>query len=287
LNPNLQTPQQRPANAISTRLREVRNFGDLEPLIADIRDRGLRHPVTITRDGRLILGARRLAACLAAGTDPVDCWPVYSIAEALAVIRWENEDDLASGDAKHHLPATIATLAAQDMAIRQLDWWPRATASRNPHGRDHRAELTEALCGPGEEIFLNASQYRQLHGLAAAADGWQAGPGGVGRLAIPRAAKRSARAALDLLDHRDTRQVNALYSRWRNGTPLTDPGMKPLAPEDVRPLVSVITGFTSALAATGAAGDLVTDDQVTEIDGALSALLRTGNEYRKTLRRGR
>jgi len=286
LNPHLQAPRQRPLRSISPRLRENRNYGDLGPLAADISERGLRHPVTITRDGRLILGARRLAACALAGTDPVDCWTAVSVADVIAVIGWENEDDLDSGDAKHHLPATIAALAAQDMAMRELAWWKRGVPGAG--GREgHRNQVLGALCGPGETAFLSVAQYRQLHSIAAAAAGWQSGPGGNGRLAVPAAVKRSAREALAQLGHRDTGMVNAVHHRWRNEMPQTQPTVRPLAPDGVGPLIAAITGFAGALAATGAPRQDVTGGQIEQLDRALSDGLRALNLYRRTLRQDR
>jgi hypothetical protein len=288
LNPHPHTPQRRPASTISPQLRADRNFGDLELLAADIADRGLRHPVSVTRGGKLILGARRYAACALAGVDHVSCWLITSVPDALAVIRWENADDLDSGDVKFHLPATIRALAAQDMAMRELSWWPRGDPGGPTTGRlDHRAELTAALFSPGESGFINAAQYRQLHGLVLAAAGWQSGPGGAGRLAVSAAARRSARQALTMLDHRDTRVINAIYSRWRDEMPLTHPEMKPLKPDDVDPFIAVIAGFASALAATGVPDQDTPDAQFRAIDGALSEAIRALGHYRKTLRQAR
>jgi hypothetical protein len=285
LNPHLQAPKQRRVSAISPRLREHRNLGDLETLAADISDRGLRHPVTVARDGRLILGVRRLAACAIAGLEHADCWQVTCVADVIAVIDLENADDLASGDAKYHVPATLAALASQDLAMRELEWWPRGPAA--PDRRDHRAELVGALLGPGEARLLSPFQYARLHSLAAAAAGWQPGPGGAHRLAIPQASRRAAMQALAMLDHRDTRMVNPVYNRWRGDRPQTQPEMKPLAPAGVGPLVPVITGFAGALAATGLPRQDVTNAQVDEIDSAVCDLLRALTSYRKTLRQAR
>ena len=289
MNPQLQALHKRPANMISPRMRKGRNLGDLDRLAADIADRGLRHPVSVTQNGTLVIGARRLAACAAAGIDLIECRKLYSVPDALAVIRWENEDDLISGDAKYHLPATLAALAAQDMAMRELAWWPRAGISLDEEKRDRRDDLTGALLGPGETRFLNNNQYRQLHSLAAGADGWHPAQGGdgTGRLALPLAVRRSAREALALLEHRDARQVNAIHRRWKGAMPLTHPEMKPLAPADVAPFIAVITGFTGAIASTGIPRQDTTDAQVDEVDCALSDLIRALTAYRKPLRQAR
>jgi ParB family chromosome partitioning protein len=43
--------------------RHRHDMGDIESLAASIEDIGLLHPITVDEDGRLLAGARRLAAC--------------------------------------------------------------------------------------------------------------------------------------------------------------------------------------------------------------------------------
>jgi ParB family chromosome partitioning protein len=42
--------------------RHRRDMGDIDSLAASIEDLGLLHPITVDQDGRLLAGARRLAA---------------------------------------------------------------------------------------------------------------------------------------------------------------------------------------------------------------------------------
>jgi ParB family transcriptional regulator, chromosome partitioning protein len=52
-----------PISRIKVGKRHRRDMGDIESLAASIADIGLLHPITVDEDGRLLAGARRLAAC--------------------------------------------------------------------------------------------------------------------------------------------------------------------------------------------------------------------------------
>ena len=43
--------------------RRRKDMGDIDSLAASIEDIGLLHPITVDEQGRLLAGARRLAAC--------------------------------------------------------------------------------------------------------------------------------------------------------------------------------------------------------------------------------
>jgi ParB family chromosome partitioning protein len=48
---------------IKVRDRFRKSLGDIRSLAASIEEVGLLHPIVVRRDGRLIAGERRLAAC--------------------------------------------------------------------------------------------------------------------------------------------------------------------------------------------------------------------------------
>jgi hypothetical protein len=48
---------------ITIGIRHRRDLGDVESLARSIEDIGLLHPIIVDEDGRLLAGARRLAAC--------------------------------------------------------------------------------------------------------------------------------------------------------------------------------------------------------------------------------
>jgi ParB family chromosome partitioning protein len=52
-----------PINKIRVRDRFRKSLGDIDSLAASIDEMGLLHPIVVRRDGRLIAGERRLAAC--------------------------------------------------------------------------------------------------------------------------------------------------------------------------------------------------------------------------------
>ena len=52
-----------PVDAIRVGKRHRKDMGDIAGLAASIADIGLLHPITVDEDGRLLAGARRLAAC--------------------------------------------------------------------------------------------------------------------------------------------------------------------------------------------------------------------------------
>jgi ParB family chromosome partitioning protein len=52
--------------------RHRRDLGDIDALAASIEDLGLLHPITVDEHGRLLAGARRLAACKRLGLKEVE-----------------------------------------------------------------------------------------------------------------------------------------------------------------------------------------------------------------------
>lgn len=268
----------RPVSKITV-ASSFRDLSGLDELADDIRARGLQRPLTVNPSGRLVLARRRLAACRLAGLTAAPCRTVTTVAEALQVITWENEDDVETGDAKYHLPATIAALAEQDLVMRELEWWPRAAVAEPGEPDRRRIQVAGAFDGPGETGFINTSQYSKVRGIAFASQGWES-PQGAKPLRVPPQVQAAAKAALQMLDHRDTRKINGVYVRWRDMQPQQHPGATPLTSRDIRPLVSTIQGFTSAIATTGAPGPQVTSGQAAELDTAVSSLITALRQYR-------
>ena len=61
-----------PINEITVGERHRRDLGDIAGLAASIRDIGLLNPITVDENGRLLAGARRLAACKLLGLEKVE-----------------------------------------------------------------------------------------------------------------------------------------------------------------------------------------------------------------------
>ena len=61
-----------PVDAIRVGHRHRKDMGDLDALAASIAAIGLINPITVDEDGRLLAGARRLAACKLLGLQQVE-----------------------------------------------------------------------------------------------------------------------------------------------------------------------------------------------------------------------
>lgn len=103
--------------------RHRQDHGDLAPLVASIRRHGLLQPITITVDGHLICGARRLAALKQLGIKSVNVWVRSGISDRLEQLLAEQDENVL------HKPLTqleaaalyreLKTLLAEDAARRQ------------------------------------------------------------------------------------------------------------------------------------------------------------------------
>jgi ParB family chromosome partitioning protein len=99
------------------------DLGDLDELCASIEKLGLLQPITITPDGTLVCGARRLAAVKRLGWDRVKVWIVSNISTRLHEVLAERDENavrkpLAPTEAAA-LYDELRTLYAADAARRQ------------------------------------------------------------------------------------------------------------------------------------------------------------------------
>ena len=107
--------------------RHREDYGDLDSLLASIMRDGLLQPITITPDGMLICGARRLAAIRKLGWKTVNVWVRSGISTTLGQLLAEQDDNLL------HKPLTRteeATLYAELKALMVEDAAGRQEASR-------------------------------------------------------------------------------------------------------------------------------------------------------------
>jgi hypothetical protein len=140
-------------SALTTTLRATRNHGDLSRLAASIARDGLRHQVTVSAGGQVITGLRRVLAAILAGAAGIEVYTVTTTAEALAVIRAEQADDIANPQlAALAEPPAIAALAECDDALRSLERWHRGT------GAEHRLALAAAGGNPDGTPFRNLTE---------------------------------------------------------------------------------------------------------------------------------
>ena len=92
-------------DAITVGARHRQNLGDLDALGASIQAHGLLQPVTITPDGVLICGARRLAAIKQLGWRTVNVWVKADLSDRLTCLMAEREDQST------HKPYTVSEMA--------------------------------------------------------------------------------------------------------------------------------------------------------------------------------
>lgn len=114
---------ERTVDSILVGNRHRKDLGDLAPLVESIRRHGLLQPITITLDGHLICGARRLAAIKLLGVKTVNVWVRSGVSDRLGQLLAEQDDNLL------HKPLTqleaaalyreLKTLLAEDAARRQ------------------------------------------------------------------------------------------------------------------------------------------------------------------------
>lgn len=114
---------ERAVDSIGVGRRHRQDYGDLAPMVDSIRRHGLLQPITITLDGNLICGARRLAAIKLLGWKTVKVWVRSGVSDRLGQLLAEQDDNLL------HKPLTqfeaaalyreLKTLLAEDAARRQ------------------------------------------------------------------------------------------------------------------------------------------------------------------------
>ncbi|MGI9824396.1 ParB N-terminal domain-containing protein [Agromyces sp. Marseille-Q5079] len=114
----------RAIDSIRVGARHRRDLGDVEALAASIERQGLLQPITVTPDGDLVCGARRLAALRLLGHRHVSVWVRSGISDELAKLLAEQDDNtlhksLAPTEAAA-LYREVKELLAEDAKRRQL-----------------------------------------------------------------------------------------------------------------------------------------------------------------------
>ncbi|MGV2984271.1 ParB N-terminal domain-containing protein [Microbacterium sp. AGC85] len=170
---------ERAVDSIWAGRRHREDYGDLDSLVESIARDGLLQPITITPDGMLICGARRLAAIRRLGWKTVNVWVRSGISTTLGQLLAEQDDNLL------HKPLTRteeATLYAELKALMVEDATGRQEASRftskheNPrsHGAatgaaPQKGETRQqaALMVTGRNAYTSLERINELQNLAA------------------------------------------------------------------------------------------------------------------------
>ena len=113
----------RPIDTIRVGRRHRQDLGDLEELTSSIRDQGLLQPITISPDGTLICGARRLEVARRLGWHKINVWVRAGISTPLERLLAEQHENTTR---KPYTPTEAAamyrelkTLIAEDAARHQ------------------------------------------------------------------------------------------------------------------------------------------------------------------------
>ncbi|RCS62119.1 ParB N-terminal domain-containing protein [Microbacterium sp. JB110] len=105
---------ERAVDSIGVGRRHRQDYGDLAPMVESIRRNGLLQPITITLDGHLICGARRLAAIKQLGWKTVNVWVRSGVSDRLGQLLAEQDDNLL------HKPLTQFEAAALYRELKAL-----------------------------------------------------------------------------------------------------------------------------------------------------------------------
>ena len=100
---------ERTVSSIQIGARHRHDLGDLDTLAASIQRYGLLQPITITPDGVLVCGARRLAAIRQLGWGTVRVWVRSGISDPLDLLKSEQERIRTTHDAIEHRLENLAT----------------------------------------------------------------------------------------------------------------------------------------------------------------------------------
>ena len=134
-------------------------LGDIDELAASIQRDGLLQPITITPDGVLVCGARRLAAIKRLGWKKVNVWVRSGLSDRLGQVLAEQDDN------QLHKPLTKRESAALYREVRQVmaeDAARHEAATR--FSREHQprwngvADLTTPLDAPLGDTREQASR---------------------------------------------------------------------------------------------------------------------------------
>ncbi|WP_114906667.1 ParB N-terminal domain-containing protein [Ornithinimicrobium murale] len=132
---------ERTVDSIRVGRRHRTAFGNIDELAASIDRDGLLQPITITPDGALVCGARRLAAIKQLGWRKVNVWVRSGISDRLGHLLAEQDDNVL------HKPLTQTEAAA---LYRELKTLMAEDAERRKSATQFSRERQPGNDGPGE-----------------------------------------------------------------------------------------------------------------------------------------
>lgn len=154
-----------------------RDLGDLDPLAASIATVGLINAVTVTPDGQLLAGERRLAACRTLGWHTIPARIVDNIADATARLTVERDENTCRKEMlvseRVALAKALEALEADRIAERLHEDRVRAGKARQGHrdpahgSGEPRAERAREIAS--QAVGLTATTYYKARKVVEAA----------------------------------------------------------------------------------------------------------------------
>lgn len=173
---------ERSIDSIRIGSRHRTDLGDLDALAASIERQGLLQPITVTPEGTLVCGARRLAALRQLGVRKLNVWVRSGISDGLTQLLAEQDDNALH---KALSPIEAASLYREVKMLLAEDARRRQVASRfgseqgNPRSNggatvappstslDGRARAQAALLVTGTRSYTTLERISYLQGIVA------------------------------------------------------------------------------------------------------------------------
>ena len=188
---------------ITTNGRHRKRLGDIEGLARSIEEVGLLNPVTITDDGRLVAGYRRLEACKLLGWGEVPVQVAASVDGAVSLLIAERDENTCRE------PMRPSELVALGMEVEALER-PKAKArqgTRNdlviPGSQGIEPRVREKV---GKALGISGATYQRGRAITDAAHDPER----------PPEIRDAARKALDEMD--ETGRVRSAYEKFIRAT---------------------------------------------------------------------
>jgi hypothetical protein len=151
--------------------RHRQEFGDIDSLAESIRDLGLLHPIVVTREKRLVAGARRLAAVKKLGRVVVPVRVVGGLDDALLALRAERDENVCRKD---FTPSEAVAIGAALEGLERAEAKERQSAGGRAGGKGS-GKLPEPSKGQtrdkvAEAVGMSGRTYEKAKEVVQAAE---------------------------------------------------------------------------------------------------------------------
>jgi len=234
----------------SVRIPNLRtSHGNLWPLAGSIRDDGMRHPITVWKDGTVISGGRRLRAHFLIEKWDIQAVTVSTVEDAAKRLLSDNQDTHLSEPWKPSETCRLVEL------LRRLD--EPAAIIRAGANRRRGVELRRQTQAGQREKGRVGNQHAYDHVLSVAAEAvgmsetsakrlWCIYSYGYGVAEASDEKREQARAELAALDAGDS-TIWASYQRLMSGRPTPAPRTRAVVPATAASAAKQIAAWERAL----------------------------------------